>query len=430
MIRVRLLSNYSSPDDMVRQLSKMCRDPSENRWENIQFTSECHDIDYYVILNCPNQPDFVAERSIVIQGEPWVYDQSLPWGIHTWGIWAEPEESRFLWVHQCQKYPNPCIWELQEDYPFLSRHSPEKTMGDRLSCVSSGKSHDVGHRLRIDLIRYLDTREDVVVDVYGRKNYFGFRNYQSPIDHKSQALFPYKYYLMAENNSEYNYATEKIYECVLTETLCFYWGCPNLTDILDPDAFVPLDMSDKEGSYRVIRQCLENREWERRLSILRREKQKVLDRWNIVALIHDIISKAGGGLYHKYFHWFSQTRMIFILYSCDDDGVWLRDYNGDETIFVCKIGPAFYLRNPKICVCNFSRSSTASHQEILDAFVKKNPEAPVLYHHYRDPTTIPIFWNIFRMERIPEPYNGVRAKDVWYTKPNEGQKIWKILRSE
>jgi hypothetical protein len=411
---------------MVRQFSKMCQDPSENRWENIQFTSDSDNIDVYAVINSPNHADYVPEKTIVIQGEPWVYDDSKPWGIHTWGEWAEPEESKFLWVHQCQKYPNPCIWELEEEHAFLSRHSPEKTMEDRISCVSSNKSHDVGHQLRIGLVRYLDTKEDVVVDVYGRKNYFGFKNYRSPIDHKSQALFPYRYYLMAENNSEHNYATEKIYECVLSETLCFYWGCPNLSDILDPGVFVPLDMSDLEGSYRIIRQSIENSEWEKRLPILRREKQKILNRYNVVALIHDIVSKTRDA-YGKYFHWFDGKRLLFVLFTHDDNGSWLNEYDGEETIFVCRIGRPLYPRNRRIRICNFSRTDTPSYKCVLDEFTRRNPTVPVLFYHYRDPITLPTFWTVFRITNIPEPYDGIRCRDVEYYRRRDG--LWKIIRT-
>ena len=41
----------------------------------------------------------------------------------------------------------------------------------------------------------------------------------------------YKYVFSCENNSEKNYATEKIWEPILFECLCFYWGCPNLEEL-------------------------------------------------------------------------------------------------------------------------------------------------------------------------------------------------------
>jgi hypothetical protein len=97
-----------------------------------------------------------------------------------------------------------------------------------------------------------------------------------PPDNKDIGITPYKYYFMGENNEEFNFMTEKIWEPLLTESLCFYWGCPNLSDYIDPLAYVKLDLNNFDGSFKIIKNAIENNLWEQRLETIKKEKQKVL----------------------------------------------------------------------------------------------------------------------------------------------------------
>ena len=90
-------------------------------------------------------------------------------------------------------------------------------------------------------------------------------------------IFPYRYTIAAENNAETNYATEKIWDAVLGECLCFYWGCPNLEELLDPEAFVRLPLEDVEESRRIVTRAIQDGERERRLPAILREKRRLLD---------------------------------------------------------------------------------------------------------------------------------------------------------
>jgi hypothetical protein len=221
--------------------------------------------------------------------EPWVYDPRRSWGVHTWEPpWAEPDEKDFLFIHRHRKMLNPCKWEMDVTLEGLAA-APEtpKTL-DRIASVVSEKMHDEGHILRIQLLRHLD-RETDIIDVYGRANHFNLKSYRGTIRDKMDVFSKYKYYIMAENNSERNYVTEKLYECVLTETLCFYWGCPNLSDYFDPRVCVWLDMADIEVSIATIHRCLRNNEWEVRLPVLRKEKERVLREYTLPAMLHSIL---------------------------------------------------------------------------------------------------------------------------------------------
>jgi hypothetical protein len=65
-------------------------------------------------------------------------------------------------------------------------------------------------------------------------------------------------------------------DAILSECVCFYWGCPNVQDILDPETYIVLNIDDIEGSLQVIQEAIRNQEWERRIGAIRREKRRIL----------------------------------------------------------------------------------------------------------------------------------------------------------
>jgi hypothetical protein len=138
-----------------------------------------------------------------------------------------------------------------------------------LSTICSSKYQDEGHKLRIDTLKYFESK-GLPIDIYGVDNGQQFNSYIGPLDkkEKSKGILPYKYYFMMDNNFERNYITEKLWEPILCETLVFYYGCPNITDYIDKDAFVLLDINDFEKSYQIIKTAIEEDWWSQRIDII------------------------------------------------------------------------------------------------------------------------------------------------------------------
>ena len=96
---------------------------------------------------------------------------------------------------------------------------------------------------------------------------------------------------MVENNFEKNFITEKIWEPLLTETLCFYDGCPNITDHIDSRAFVQLDMNNFMKSYNIIKTAIKEDWWSQRIDIIRKEKERVLNHYMFFPTVERVIQK-------------------------------------------------------------------------------------------------------------------------------------------
>jgi len=282
IIRLKMLCNWTDSKQLCKEWSNMCEPGLRFCWKNYRmvWTDRVEDIDYYVIVNRP--PDgayYDPKKTIVFQMEPWVYDENKPWGVKTWCEWAEPDENKFMHVHNHKKYLNNVQW--LNTIPELSRSrsisGSELQLKNRVMSIISEKNFDEGHIKRIEFIRYMESSMNCdFVDVYGRQNYHNFLTYKGTVENDNKYM-NYKYCISVENNSEYNYATEKIWEPILCECLCFYWGCPNIRDYIDDRAFVLLDMNNFEKSCETIKRAIEEDWWSERIDIIRKEKAKILN---------------------------------------------------------------------------------------------------------------------------------------------------------
>jgi len=276
-IRLKMLCNWCSSEQLCKEWANMYL--KDKSWKNIQMTAsdDPREIDYYVIINSPPaDAQFVPEKTIIFQMEPWVTDPAKNWGVKTWGEWAIPDPTKFFKVFTHKTHLNSVQWHI--DYPFYTQPM-EVTKQNKIVTICSEKNFDKGHLLRNNFIRFLETMTDEQIEVYGRENYHQFKNYKGvvPADNKYNVYANYKYCLSAENNREHNYATEKIWEAILCETLCFYWGCPNLEDYLDARAFVRLPLEDPIAALKIIQQAVAEDWWSQRIVVIKQMKEKILN---------------------------------------------------------------------------------------------------------------------------------------------------------
>ena len=290
--RVKLLCNWTSSKGLCEEWHYMC----ENNfvWKNIEITYEDINVDYYVIINYPLDNNYYEpSKTIIFQMEPWVNDETKNWGVKTWGKWAEPDENEFLSVNgRKQNTHNNAFWQLGLYLSELIEFSYEKI--NKISSICSSKYFDPGHIIRIDLLKYIESKNDLNIDIYNKDNIFNFRNYKGeviPNKDKYKGIVNYKYYFMIENNFEENFITEKIWEPILCECLVFYYGCPNISKYINPYAYVELDINDFEKCYQTITQAFEEDWWSQRINIIRQEKQKILNELLFFPRIQKIIQK-------------------------------------------------------------------------------------------------------------------------------------------
>jgi len=392
-IRVKMLCNWCTSTQLCNEWNHMSK--GNFTWNNIQITDSNENIDYFVIINKPLNDNefFIPEKTIIFQMEPWCSDPKQNWGVKTWGKWAKPDTNKFLQVRTHDKYVNNAFWQLKTTYNEFKKEQIIKNKGNLISTICSSKYFDPGHIKRIDFLKYIEQKNNpnVQIQIYNYDNVHNFKNYQGPHPHgnKDVGIKPYKYYFMAENNEEYNFITEKIWEPLLTESLCFYWGCPNITEHINPEAFILLDLNDFEKSFNLMRDAIENNLWEKRLPIIRKEKERVLEYFAFFPTLERIIYE------NKYFNFNIKLEKVCFIHSCNleetgtkvlEELLELVSNVNFDLIYINNIGipldASKFSKN--VYINNYSKNTFLFELptiELMNIFSKLYPNVKVLYLH-------------------------------------------------
>jgi Glycosyltransferase family 10 (fucosyltransferase) C-term len=273
MIQVRILCNWTSSEKITREWNKMTP-ANDFFWGNIQFVwsppNWWNTKKYYeVVINGTNEPNPKHYKRIYFCMEPIDFP-------------CNPSDFIRMCVHNT--HINLIEWHISKTWIDLV-HPPPIDKMDRVSIIISKKKSDIGHKKRIGLMHYLDNTTDIL-DVYGHN--YEVKHYKGslPVYQKDDGLIPYKYSIAVENNQKENYLTEKLIDCILSECLCFYWGCPNALEIIGvKDAWISLDLEDLSKDAETIQKAINNNEWERRIKNIRRAKNEILLRKNALSQI-------------------------------------------------------------------------------------------------------------------------------------------------
>ena len=258
-------------------------------WGDLEFTTQKY-ADYYLIINNVLYGPFSyynPKRTLLYYAEPAAT-------LDQWPSWSKLEEkNEFFHISRLPHSRMLTVWWLSKSYHWLKENSIQKTKV--LSTVTSDHDMSPIYRKRLAFTKILD--EQIRIDIYGRsrspnsqlKTFSQYRGELLPDLCKDDGLFPYKYHFASENNIEDNYFTEKLTDAILAECLCFYHGTETAGNWIDSRAFIHIDIAKPIEAINTIKKAIENNEWEKRIQIIRKEKQKVLDEMNLLADIERVI---------------------------------------------------------------------------------------------------------------------------------------------
>lgn len=163
-----------------------------------------------------------------------------------------------------------------------------------VSSIISGKAFTDGHKLRISFALY--AQNFIKWDAYGNygSHNHAWTRYLGAPKYKDDALIPYKYSFACENSFINGYVTEKLMDCITAETLCLYYGAPNVATFIHPGPYIQLDLTDWPIAVKTIQQAISSQQWEKRLHLIKQEKHRILTEismfpilWNIIFSTHD-----------------------------------------------------------------------------------------------------------------------------------------------
>ena len=171
--------------------------------------------------------------------------------------------------------------ESEKSWQEINGTCPEKTK--TLSTVTSNKQqkHTL-HKQRFDLAIAIENNIPEM-ELFGK----GIQ----PVDDKAEAMEAYKYHVAIENYNGPHHWTEKLSDSFLGCCLPFYSGCTNIEDYFPEESFIKIDIADPEKSIAIIRQAIDNNEYEKRLPAILEAKRRVLEDYGFFAIVNKIISE-------------------------------------------------------------------------------------------------------------------------------------------
>lgn len=283
--KVKIIGCDINSIEMFKSFYEMAEDVIDDmsfNYKSLIFTAKDESIDFYVIIGFTTIDYYNPSKSIVLQMEPWVYDLSKNWGVKCWGVWSNPDPNTFMHVHNHKRYLNPAQWFFK-----IPQHINYERKNKIIAIISS-KYLDSGHKNRIDFIKYVESLDYDIIDIYGYENFHNFKGYKGTVSNKN-IIQNYKYMLSAENNNEHNYATEKIWEAYIAYTLCLYDGCPNLLNYVDDNSYIKVSLNNKKESLDILLNTISDNLWEKYLPNIINTRQKVIEKYNVFEVINNII---------------------------------------------------------------------------------------------------------------------------------------------
>lgn len=171
-------------------------------------------------------------------------------------------------------------------YPLEEVYSePEYPKSKTVSTVCSAKQMThTAHSARYEMTKYISAHLPEL-------EWFGWGVRDLPKYRKFEALNDYKYHIASENYIYPKHWTDKITDPLLALCLTFYAGDPELGKVLPPDSFIPIPLDNPEEALRIIREAIDNNEYEKRLPAIREARHLLLTKYNfynqVTSVIHE-----------------------------------------------------------------------------------------------------------------------------------------------
>lgn len=291
-VRVKLihrgsLANEENP--FKRQSPK-----NEGKWGNCVFTFNPleENYDWFVVIDdvsniIPNRTENLKcpkENTILVTTEPS--------SIAFYGR-AFAKQFNYLITNQDKKnlpHPNAIrsqtgnIWFYGKDYDEITSVShPVKTKKISTVCSNKQQGHTM-HRLRYDFTKVME-KEIPELERFGK----GFKW----IEKKADALDSYEFHVAIENHIAENVWTEKLADAFLGFTVPIYCGCPNVYDYFPKESLIQIDINDMDNAIKIIKEIIAiEGEYERRLDAVKEARRRVLEDYNLLAMINKIVENS------------------------------------------------------------------------------------------------------------------------------------------
>lgn len=286
MSKIKLTCNWCDDNTLYKRFIS-CYPSEYNQISGVEFTNSSN-YDWLVIINHPQYAiSFPKERTIGIIMEPsWsvhfqkkiILEQYCSYIIsHV----KEPKNTQYIFYPGLLPFHFNDYTEKNLDYYINKNFLKTKKCSMIVSYYNSNLHPNCIYEQRTNFAKQI-LNSDLDIDIYGN----GWENsgildkrIKGSLYNKIDGLFPYDFSIAIENCVEENYFTEKLTDCLLTNTTPIYYGCSNIKNFI-PDLYQLSTLNNLDE----LKQILKN-------PPLKFDKKKLAIKYNLYAAIASFLKK-------------------------------------------------------------------------------------------------------------------------------------------
>lgn len=289
MYKVKLSIN-APKEGLLRQTPNL-----SGIWENYKFyiNQGIEECDFWVVYSKGRKKNETAkvapDNLIFISGEPepvYHYDSRFLKQFSTIiTSRRDIKHPNIIYQHPAQPWHVGRIsqgggkFSFVKDYDYF-KHNDSFAKEELISVVSSNRAFTKGHNDRTSFVRQLKECFGDQLAVFGR----GINE----VGDKWEAIARYKYHVAIENSSFPDYWTEKLADSYLAGAFPFYYGCKNIDKYFSAGSYIPIDIYDVDKAIKIVEKAIAEDVFENSADLLKEAKRRVLDEYNIFALIASV----------------------------------------------------------------------------------------------------------------------------------------------
>lgn len=233
-MKIKLTCSWCNDEELYERFNRVYISKS-NQIHDINFTND-EAYDWLVIINHPRYNiNFPKERTIGVIMEPsWTKHYELRYILEEKCkyIISHKKEEKAQYIYYPGLLPPHINYNNNEDLDYLISNTNIKTK--KCSMVVSYNNNtphkDCLYKQRTNFAKQI-LKTDLDIDIYGNDwETSGIldQRIKGHILNKKDALKDYKFSIAIENCIEEDYFTEKLTDCILTDTTPIYYGCPKI----------------------------------------------------------------------------------------------------------------------------------------------------------------------------------------------------------
>lgn len=266
---------------------------NSGRWGNCQFLFDLdeQEYDWLVVIDDVNrklnaEPERLRcppENTILVTTEPATITRYGKAFAAQFGQVLTSQEPDAL-PHKNRIYSHTGnLWFHGKTYDELADEALIKTASISTVCSAKQQKHTI-HAQRYAFTQKLKAALPEL-DIFGHGVQY--------IEHKYEALSPYRFHLAIENHIAPHHWTEKLADPLLAGCVPIYYGCPNATDYFPPNSFIAIDINNEDEAIETIKAAITTAgEYERRLEAVQEARRRVMHEYNLLSMLAERIEQA------------------------------------------------------------------------------------------------------------------------------------------